>query len=197
MRPPGECRYSLALAPELLARRTKHMGGVHSGSEEARTRLIEWLADVGPRWGVPADACRVHGHLYLTATPASPDELARAVGLSQSAVDESLAWLAGHDLVQEIAPSRWRTGLDPWEAVTRSLEQRRARELGPGLEVLRASRREAAGDPVLERQIGRLLDLVEDIAAIDRQARRLTPATLRALLGVGGRISRFMGGGGR
>jgi DNA-binding transcriptional regulator GbsR (MarR family) len=173
------------------------MGGEHKASEDARTRLIEWLADVGPRWGVPADACRVHGHLYLTATPASADELARSVGLGEEAVGEALAWLAGHDLVEKVQPSRWRTGLDPWELVTSSLEQRRARELGPALEVLRTSRRQAAGDPLLERQIGRLLDLVEDIAAIDRQARRLSPATLRTLLGVGGRISRFMGGGGR
>jgi DNA-binding transcriptional regulator GbsR (MarR family) len=173
------------------------MGEGHSGSEEARTRLIAWLAELGPRWGLPADACRVHGHLYLTAAPASPDELAHAVGLGEAAVGEALAWLAEQDLVQEVGPSRWRTGLDPWELVTRSLEQRRARELGPALETLRAGRREAAGDPVLERQIGRLLDLVEDIAAIDRQARRLSPATLRALLGVGGRVSRLMGGGGR
>ncbi|HEX8572026.1 MAG TPA: hypothetical protein VF759_04685 [Allosphingosinicella sp.] len=173
------------------------MGGEHLGSEGARTRLIEWLADVGPRWGVPADACRVHGHLYLTATPASRDRLASALGLGEATVGEALDWLARHDLVQEVQPSLWRTGLDPWELVTRSLEQRRARELEPALETLRAGRREAAGDPLLERQIARLLDLVEDIAAIDRQARRFSPATLRALLGVGGRLSRLMGGGGR
>jgi len=173
------------------------VGAEQPGSEQARTRLIAWLAELGPRWGLPAEACRVHGHLYLTAMPASPDELARAVGLDEATVEAALAWLAGQELVQEVEPSRWRTGLDPWELVTRSLEQRRARELGPALETLRAGRREAAGEPVLERQIRRLLDLVEDIAAIDRQAARLSPATLRALLGVGGRISRFMGGGGR
>jgi len=50
---------------------------------------------------------------------------------------------------------------------------------------------------VVQRQIARLLDLVEDIAAIDAQARRLSPATLRGLLGVGARISRLVGSGGR
>jgi len=173
------------------------MGREHPRSGEARARLIEWLAEVGPRWGLPADACRVHGHLYLTARAASPDELARAIGLGEPAVDEALGWLAEHDLAEEVEPSLWRTGLDPWELVTRSLEQRRARELVPALDVLRTGRRDAAGDPVLERQVGRLLDLVEDIAAIDRQARRLSPSTLRTLLGVGGRISRLLGGGGR
>jgi DNA-binding transcriptional regulator GbsR (MarR family) len=172
------------------------MGQGHSLSEETRTRLIAWLGELGPRWGLPADACRVHGHLYLTASPASAEELARAVDLDGASVEEALAWLAARDLVQQVEGSRWRTATDPWELVTRSLEQRRARELGPALDLLRASRREAAGDPVLSRQVGRLLDLVEDIAAIDAQARRLSPATLRSLLGVGGRISRFMGRGG-
>jgi len=172
------------------------MGRAHSGSDEARARLIAWLGELGSRWGLPADACRVHGHLYLTASPASTDELGRAVGLGEAAIDEALTWLAEQNLVQEVEPSRWRTATDPWELVTRSLERRRARELGPALGLLRASRRDAAGDPVLSRQVGRLLDLVEDIAAIDAQASRFSPATLRALIGVGGRISRFMGGRG-
>ncbi|HEX2764038.1 MAG TPA: hypothetical protein VHM92_09410 [Allosphingosinicella sp.] len=171
------------------------MGREHSGSDEARARLIGWLGELGPRWGLPAGACRVHGHLYLTATPVSRAELARALGLDAAAVGEALAWLAARDLVDEVQAGRWRTGLDPWELVTRALEHRRARELDPALALLRSSRRDAAGDRVLERQIGRLLALVEDIAAIDRQARRLSPAALRALLGVGGRISRLMGGG--
>jgi hypothetical protein len=78
--------------------------------------------------------------------------------------------------------------------VTTALEHRRARELPPALALLRASRAESAGDPVLARQIGKLLDLVEDVAAIDAQARRLSPAMLRSLLGVGGRVARMIGG---
>ena len=172
------------------------MGQGDERSDEARAALVEWLGDLGPRWGLPADACRVHGHLYLTARPATAAELSAAVGLGEAAVGDALAWLAAQDLAEEVEPSLWRTDADPWALVTRSLEQRRARELGPAIDVLRAGRRDAAADPVLSRQIGRLLDLVEDIAAIDAQASRLSPATLRTLLGVGGRISRFIGGRG-
>jgi len=77
------------------------MGRDHPGSEEARRRLIAWLAELGPRWGLPGDACRVHGHLYLTAAAATRGEIARSVELSEAAVGEALDWLAGQDLATE------------------------------------------------------------------------------------------------
>jgi DNA-binding transcriptional regulator GbsR (MarR family) len=167
--------------------------GTGDNAEAARRRLLDWLADTGLRWGLPAEACRVHGHLYLTAAPASAVELADAIGLPEADVAEALAWLAPQRLVSE-AGGRWSTGADPWEVVTRALESRRARELAPAIELLRDSRRDAAGDAIMSRQVQRLLDLVEDIAAIDAQARRLSPATLRTLLGAGGRMARLLGG---
>lgn len=163
-------------------------------AEAARGRLLDWLAETGLRWGLPPDACRVHGHLYLTAEPVTAADLAASTGLAEGAVREALAWLSPQDLVREVPPDRWATSADPWEVVTRALESRRARELAPALDLLRASRRETAADPVMTRQVQRLLDLVEDIAAIDAQARRLSPATLRTLLGAGGRVARLFGG---
>src|SRR5579863_122777 len=47
----------------------------------------------------------------------------------------------------------------------------------------------AAGDgppPVLRTQIDKLLTLAEDLEAIDAQARRLSPTTLRQVVGIGG-----------
>jgi len=173
------------------------MEGADQASEAARARLIAWLGQVGPRWGLPADACRVHGHLYLTASAASEAELSTTLGMSQADVGEALAWLADRNLAQPDGSGRWRTGADPWELVTTALEHRRAQELRPALDLLRTSRRDAARDPILARQIARLLQLVEDIAAIDAQARRLSPATLRTLLGAGGRVARLFGGAGR
>jgi len=173
------------------------MEGGDPAGEAARARLIAWLGELGPRWGLPADACRVHGQLYLTVAAASAAELSTNLELSEAEVSEALAWLAKRDLAQRDSKARWRTGSDPWELVTTSLEHRRAQELRPALELLRSSRRDAARDPILARQVTRLLQLVEDIAAIDAQARRLSPATLRTLLGAGGRVARLFGGAGR
>ena len=173
------------------------MEGGDPASEAARARLIAWLGELGPRWGLPADACRIHGHLYLTAAAASEVDLAAKLGMNEAEVGEALTWLASRDLAQRDGASLWRTGADPWELVTTSLEHRRVQELRPALELLRTSRLDAARDPILARQIARLLQLVDDIAAIDAQARRLSPATLRTLLGAGGRVARLFGGAGR
>lgn len=164
---------------------------VGAGPDSARRRLLDWVAELGPRWGLPADACRAHGWLYLHGRPAAASEIAEGTGLADGEVAAALIWLFDHRLVQEGSAGRWSTGQDPWEAVMRSLEVRRERELAPALEVLRASRREAGSDPALASRVDRLLALVEDIAAIDAQARRLPPATLRRLIGAGGRVARL------
>jgi DNA-binding transcriptional regulator GbsR (MarR family) len=171
--------------------------GTGESADAARRRLLDWLADTGSRWGLPSAPCRVHGQLYLTARPASGQELAEATALSEADVEAALEWLRQESLIEEEPTGRWRTMSDPWDVVSQALESRRARELGPALALLRDSRRDAAGDPVLSRQVRRLLDLVEDIAAIDAQARRLSPATMRTLLGAGGRLARLFGGSGR
>jgi len=163
-----------------------------AGSAAAARRLLDWLADVGSRWGLPAEACRVHGWLYLSGRSAAPDEIARSLAMADDEVRAALHWLSERRLADEQANGAWRTGQDPWEMVSRSLEVRRDQELQPALEVLRTSRREAAGDPLLASRIDRLLTLVDDLAAIDAQARRLSPDTLRRLIGAGGRVARFL-----
>lgn len=167
-------------------------GDGNSGSAAARERLLDWLGDLGPRWGLPTDACRVHGWLYLAGRSAAPAEMARPLGMAEAEVRAALLWLGERGLAEEQPGGAWRTGQDPWEMVARSLEVRREQELAPALEVLRTSRREADGDPPLAARIDRLLALVDDIAAIDAQARRLSPETLRRLIGAGGRVARFL-----
>ena len=71
----------------------------------------------------------------------------------------------------------------------RALERRREEELGPALALLRDARRETA-DPLLGSRIDRLAALLEDVAAIDAQARRLSSSTLRRLIGAGGVAAR-------
>lgn len=162
-------------------------------SAQATGRLLDWLADVGPRWGVPAEACRVHGFLYLGGRAASPDEIARAAGLAPAEVESGLAWLEQHRVVSCDASGRWTTGSDPWEIVVAALSVRREQEMRPARAVLDQSHADAVGDPALALRIARLRDLVDDIAAIDAQAQRLSPATLRRLLGAGGTAARLFG----
>jgi DNA-binding transcriptional regulator GbsR (MarR family) len=167
-------------------------------------RLIAFLGDLGPRWGLPAEPCCVHGYLYLHARPVSEQEICTALNLDRSAVESALAWLCDYRLVEGTSGGEWRTDSDPWELMVRALDQRRQREAGPALDILRACRSEAAADrdhdPVIYRQIHKLLALAEDLSALDQHARRLSPKTLRQMVGIGGRAARFLDrtfGGGR
>ena len=158
-------------------------------------RVVDYLGELGPRWGLPAEPCRVHGYLYLVGRPVPEGELAAFLDMDTKAVSVALAWLTDYRLAASQGGA-WHTESDPWELMLRALEERRRREIGPFLDMLRASAQSiSAKDPDGRRmalQIGKLLGLAEDLAAIDMQARRLPPQTLRRIVGFGGRAARFM-----
>lgn len=158
-------------------------------------RFIDYLGELGPRWGLPAEPCRIHAYLYVIARPATEEEIRRVIARTAPQVAEALEWLCDYRLVTKVGAA-WRTSADPWELLLRGLEERRRREIGPALELLREclgglNRKESA-DRTASRQIGKLVDLVEDVAAIDTQAQRLSPQTLRRFVSIGGRVSRFL-----
>ena len=158
-------------------------------------RLVDFLGELGQRWGLPARACRVHGYLYLIARPVSEPELGKILKLDRSALTEALGWLSEYGLVARV-DRYWRTDTDPWSLMLRALDERRQREVDPTLSLLRECYAATPPDTIQDRtvrlQVGKLLALVEDLAAIDVQTRRLPPHALRQLVGVGGRAARFL-----
>ena len=158
-------------------------------------RFVDYFGDLGPRWGLDRHACRVHALLYVWGRPAGEAELAEALSLRPEAAAEALAYLAGFAMAAQ-TPDGWRSGADPWEMLLAGLQERRRRELAPALETLRACQAEALRGPGDERhageRIGRVVTLVEDLAALELQASRLSPRMLRSLVGMGGRAARFL-----
>jgi len=155
---------------------------------------VEWLADVGARWGLPAGACRVHGLLYLVARPLSTGAIGAELALTLAATDDALDWLIAEELVTGNSEG-WTTEADPWLLMLQTLEKRRQRELAPALAVLGPWRQSGGGteNPLVARQAKRLLELVENLAAIDAGTKRLSPRTLRRVIGIGGRAARLFG----
>jgi DNA-binding transcriptional regulator GbsR (MarR family) len=162
----------------------------------ATQRVVDFLSDLGSRWGLPAEACRVHGYLYLAAKPLAEADLRAALSLSEGTLKESLAWLAAYRLVERVRSDTWRTDRDPWELMMRALEERQRREVGPALDLLRDCRRAALKEGKHQRtvtaQIDKLVRLAEDLAAIGRQTRRLSPATARRMVEFGGFAARVL-----
>ena len=167
------------------------MTGKPGLSDEAMA-VVDWLADVGPRWGLPELACRVHAVLYLIARPVAGAELAAELSLAADDVTAGLDWLERYGLA-ETTPQGWRTQTDPWTALMQTLEVRRREELVPARAVLEPFRNAPAGeDPRVVRQVQKLHELVADIAAIDAGARRISPANMRRMVGLGGRAARLV-----
>ena len=162
----------------------------------ATRRFVEYFGELGQRWGLPRDACRVHALLYLVAAPLQEAEIAAATDLDDPATREALAFLLDYQLVIGAASSGWRTGSDPWDMLASGLEQRRRRELPPALTLLRDCHREAVADGATSRtavrQIARMLELVEGLAALDAQTHRLSPHLIRGIVGASGRAARFV-----
>lgn len=160
----------------------------------AMDRIVDFLGDVGARWGLPANACRVHGYVYLAARPVTAAEIRKALDLHDETLDEALVWLTEYRLIERTNSNTWSTDNDPWELMIRALEERQRREVGPALELLRECHSDALSERGQQRtvaaQIGKLLRLVEDLAAISRQAQRLSPATVRHMVGIGGLAAR-------
>lgn len=165
-------------------------------SPPAVQRFVDYFGGLGSRWGLPAEACRVHAYLYLVAKPVPEEDIATVLSLEAEQLNNSLAFLVDYRMVNRLGSGRWRTSGDPWDMLLRGLEQRRRRELPSALSLLRECHRDALAEPAATQsvagQIGKMIELVEDLAAIDAQAKRLSPQIVRGLVGILGRAARIM-----
>lgn len=162
----------------------------------AMRRFVDYFGALGPRWGLPAEACRVHAYLYLVTGPVAEDDLATALDLNAKDVAVALGFLVEYRMVDGGEGAGWHSSGDPWDMLMTGLEQRRQRELPEALSTLRDCHRTALTEQSNGRavvgQMAKMLALAEDLAAIDAGARRLSPAMLRGLVGIGGRAARTM-----
>lgn len=160
----------------------------------AMRSFVDYFGELGPRWGLDCQACRVHAFLYLTGGTTLAGDIAGPLGLDLSQVREALRYLADWRVAEEDSPGAWRTGSEPWDMLFAGLEERRRREIGPALKTLTqcyGDAREARVDRALLRRIGAVKALVEDLAALDSQVRRFSPRWLRAATALGGSAARL------
>jgi DNA-binding transcriptional regulator GbsR (MarR family) len=159
--------------------------------------FVDFFGDAGPRWGLPKNACRIHAFLYLSARTCSEMQIAAALSLSADDLRDAVAFLADYKLIENAGAQTWRTSDDPWEAMMGGLEARRRREMPAALAALRQCRTQAHADGQTPRsalrQIARMNELAEDVAAFDRGTQSLSPRLLRGFLALSGRAARMVG----
>lgn len=158
--------------------------------------FVDYFGELGPRWGLGANTCRLHAYLYLVGRPVSEDDLQRTLGIDDEAFRHALADLSDWRMARKEEGNTWDASGDPWELLLAGLEQRRQRELGPVQDMLRNCIAQVRSDKETPRgvtaRIASMLALVEDLSAIQVQARRLSPEMLRQLVGFGGGAARIL-----
>lgn len=161
---------------------------------DAAGAFAEVFASLGAAWGLPEAACRLHAFAFVHGRPISPADLADGAGLTPTEAGEALGFLEEYELAWRDARGLVRVHDDPWDALLKGLDQRRARDLPDVRAALVDAKRGAAPGTVEARQIGKLVALIDDLTAVHAQAFRLPSSVLRGALGVSGRAARLLGG---
>jgi DNA-binding transcriptional regulator GbsR (MarR family) len=158
--------------------------------------FISYFSELGPRWGLNADTCLVHALLYLSGSSLTKEEIKAACDLTDreanAAVTDLLQWKVASETERGIRIN----GGEPVDLMFSALEERGRREIQQALELLRSCESKALKDDeipdVAAKKISAMLKLVEDLAALDSQSRRITSRPFSRLVGFGGRTARLV-----
>jgi len=149
---------------------------------------------MGSAWGLPQDACRLHALIYVNSAALSLQTICEVLDISETAAMEAIQFLTDYDLLWATNEDTYAVHGDPWEALLTGLDNRRARDLPAMRTSLDDCREKLTEDRAAAGQISKMLDLVDDMAAIHAQTFRLSPRLLRSMVGFSGRAARMFGG---
>jgi DNA-binding transcriptional regulator GbsR (MarR family) len=167
--------------------------------------VLKW-GDMGSAWGVNRSVAQIHALLYLVGRPLKAEDISDALGIARSNVSNSLKELLGWNLIRRV-PLRgdrrdhFEAEGDIWELVTRIAIGRKAREIDPVIETLRACLSEAQGDAHVEPDAKkRLAEMLDFTTAADRwfqQMLSLPRGKLKLLMRLGAKVAQLLPSGKR
>lgn len=101
--------------------------------------MVEWER-VGAHWGMPRALLMVHAWLMSESAPRSTDDVMKALGLSRGrahgVLQELVDWKLVHPLKRlGTRQVRYLAESDPWTMLLAIVQQRKARELDPLVEL--------------------------------------------------------------
>lgn len=169
---------------------------------EVEAFILHW-GEMGTHWGVNRSVAQVHALLYLSDRPLHAEEITESLHLARSNVSTALKELQGYGIVRRthVAGDRrdhFVAETDLWELLMRITAERKRREIDPTIALLadlkqRINGRADVPAHVRER-IGRMHEFIDTLGQWYDQVRRLPKPTLIALMKLGGKVARFVGG---
>jgi len=172
----------------------------------ALERFVVHWGEMGDKWGVNRSVAQIHALLFVADRPMTAEEISERLGMARSNVSNSLKELQGWTLVKRVhvlgdRRDYFEAEADMFEMVRRIALGRKARELDPTLDLLRACAADAARDarvtPAARKRLGAMLEFMETVDRSFDEIMRLPAPVLSRLMKMGGAIARFVGQGGK
>jgi DNA-binding transcriptional regulator GbsR (MarR family) len=162
--------------------------------------VLHW-GEMGTRWGINRTVAQIHALLFIAPKPLTAEEIAETLAVARSNVSTSLKELQNWGLVRvaHVLGDRrdhFETQKDVWALFQVILRERKRREIDPTVALLRevVAEEDRAGrdDDYAREQLGRMLEFFESATACYAEVEKLSPATMRKLAKMGGKIGTLL-----
>jgi DNA-binding transcriptional regulator GbsR (MarR family) len=166
-----------------------------------RRFILHW-GDMGGTWGVNRSVAQIHALLFVAGRPLNAEEIADALMIARSNVSTSIRDLLEWGLVRRAPVMGDRRDFfeaegDVWEMTAKIVAIRKAREIDPAAEVLRACLDDAANDEATApAAVARLTELKALIDLLDgwyQQMNRYPKSRLLPLIRLGSKAVDLLG----
>jgi DNA-binding transcriptional regulator GbsR (MarR family) len=162
--------------------------------------ILHW-GEMGTRWGINRTVAQIHALLYLSPKPLAADEIADTLAVARSNVSTSIRELESWGIVRPVhvlgeRREHYESLKDVWEMFRIIVEQRKRREVDPTLQLLRncleEMKREPSPDPYVRERLEEMTEFFDSGTGAYEEFKQLSPAALRGLLKVRGKIRKLL-----
>lgn len=161
--------------------------------------VLHW-GEMGSRWGVNRSVAQIHALLFLIGRPLNAEQIADTLGLARSNISNSLRELTNWKLVQAVHQfgdrrEHYATELDVWALFRVIVEERKAREFDPTVQMLQSVVTDpefAAEAPDRQTRIRDTLTLMDGLNRVTDELLRLDPSTWMKLIRLSGRLQKLL-----
>jgi DNA-binding transcriptional regulator GbsR (MarR family) len=165
--------------------------------------VLHW-GEMGTRWGINRTVAQIHALLFMSQKPLTAEEIMGTLSVARSNVSNSLKELQNWGIIKVVhvmgdRRDHFESLKDVWAMFKLVLAERKRREVDPTLQILK----ECIGDMEKENKTSdtqkqRLKDMLEFFetgTACFEDIHRLSPAALRKIGKISGKITKLLGMG--
>jgi DNA-binding transcriptional regulator GbsR (MarR family) len=164
-----------------------------------KTFILHW-GEMGTRWGINRTVAQVHALLYIAPSPLNAEEITKTLAVARSNISTSLRELQAWGLVRLVhvlgdRRDHFDTIHDVWQLFRTVMHERKRREIDPTIAMLKeaveTSRKD--GDTGTRERLEAMLEFFETTTGAYEELEKLSPAALRRMAKIGGKIPKLLG----